>query len=91
MTLEDADAVIITLLDESLCVLLAGSDPTYITTNSSGVSVCARYGADAGAEAGAIIYQGDWCAGTNAAATKSCADSQHVAAAFAAASIKINN
>ncbi len=90
ITLEEADGVIISSLNQSLCYLLAGS-AQYGTTNAAGVTVCARTGGDGGADSGTITYQGHWCSTTNMAATASCADSEQLQGNFAASSVKINN
>jgi hypothetical protein len=91
MTLEETDQVIVSAINQSLCVVLSGDASMYGMTNSSGVTVCKRFGVDAGAEAGQIIFQGNWCAATNSAATSTCADSEQAKGNFAAASVKILN
>jgi hypothetical protein len=87
ITLEEADQVIITAANESLCVLLSGNSTMYGTPSAGagGADVCKR---DA---TGKILYQGDWCSTTNAAASSTCADADEVKANFAASSIKILN
>jgi hypothetical protein len=85
VTLEQADTVIVSALHESLCVILSGNSGTYGTTDSTNNTVCKRDASNA------IVYQGDWCAATNAAATATCADSQAVAGKFAASSVLITN
>jgi hypothetical protein len=85
VTLEQADTVIVSALHESLCVILSGNSGTYGTADSAGNTVCKRDASNA------IVYQGDWCAATNAAATATCADSQAVAGKFAASSVLITN
>jgi hypothetical protein len=82
MLLEDTDAVIISSVNESLCVLLAGGG-LYGTKNPGGVNVCAR---DASNK---IVFSGDWCAATNAAATPTCADAVQLTAQFAAQAVAI--
>jgi hypothetical protein len=57
----------------------------YGVTGPNGVSQCKR---DA---SGNILYQGDWCSSTNAAATSGCADADALAGAFAASSVLITN
>jgi hypothetical protein len=83
IVLEDADKVVVSPLQESLCVLLAGNAATFGTSGPNGSQVCKR-GAN-----GAILFQGDWCAATNQAATATCADAVQVAATFAAQAVQI--
>lgn len=86
ITLEDADAILITALNESLCVVLAGDPTTYGTTSpDSGATICKR---DTNKT---IVYQGAWCSTTNMAATATCADAEPFAGDFAASSVLINN
>jgi hypothetical protein len=87
MVLKEADQDLITAINETLCVLLSGNATMYGTVSSEagGATVCKR---DA---MGNIVFQGDWCAATNAAATATCADSMHFAGTFAASSVKILN
>jgi hypothetical protein len=73
ITLEDADKVVVAQLAESLCVVLSGGSGT----------VCARNGSSQ------IVFQGDWCSTTNAAATETCADAVQIGGNFAASSVKI--
>lgn len=82
MTLEDADTLIIDTLSQSLCVLLSGDAAMY--GNGMSPNKCKR---DA---AGKIVYQGDWCEATNAAADANCADAVKLEADFAASAVKIN-
>ena len=51
-----------------LCALLAGNTPTY-TTAAGGITVCATNAS------GNIVFPGNWCGATNAAATPTGADS----------------
>ena len=81
--LTDADQVTVAPVAESLCVLLSGDAATY----GDGASPIAHCKTDAG---GAILFAGDWCSTTNAAATASCADSVQLSGDFAASSVKIN-
>jgi hypothetical protein len=79
ITLEDADKVIVSSAKQSLCYLLAGSDPTYGVSDGTNM-LCKRDSANK------ITFPGDSCAsGTG------CTDAMALAATFAAASIKINN
>jgi len=81
ITLEDADAVIIDSLSQSLCVLLSGNAAMYgdgMTPNK-----CKR---DA---MGVIEYKGDWCAATDMAADAMCMDSAKLGAEFAASAVKV--
>ena len=91
ITLEEADGVIVSAINQSLCVLLSGNATLYGMTNAAGVTVCSRYAADAGANAGDIIYQGHWCSTTNMAASSTCADAEQLTGNFSASSVKILN
>jgi hypothetical protein len=82
ITLEDADKVIVAQLQESLCVLFSGNPTTYGTVHGS-ETVCARDGSNQ------IVFRGDWCSTTNAAATVTCADALQIAGNFAASSVEI--
>lgn len=81
--LEDADEVVISSLNQTLCVLLSQDATTYGTKSSTGVTVCKR---DA---AGQILFEGDWCAASNQAASAGCADAMRVQASFAAQGVVI--
>ena len=88
ITLTEADTVVITKIATSLCAVLAsasGDDAGANTATSGGNTVCARDGG------GAVVYQGNWCSTTNAAATSTCADAVKVSASFAASSVEILN
>jgi hypothetical protein len=76
MTLEDADKVPLTILPETLCVLLTNSK----STTGQG---CARDGQ------GNITAKGDYCSVTNKPGD--CADSFWLSATFAAAAVTIND
>lgn len=84
ISLEEADGVLISALNQTLCVLLSQNPAMYGTT-VNGHTVCKRDGQNK------ILFQGDWCAATNAAATLSCADSERVTFGFAASSVLVNN
>ncbi|MEZ4313493.1 MAG: hypothetical protein R3F14_36180 [Polyangiaceae bacterium] len=77
VTLEDADAVIVAALNQSLCVLLTG-DPG----NGQTPKKCSR---DAN---GNLIAKGDWCSETNMAG--GCQDALQVTGSFAASGVQIN-
>ena len=79
MTLEDADKVPLTVLPETLCVLLSSATGG----GKSDAGGCARDGQ------GNIIAKGDFCSTTNQAG--GCADSFWLAATFAAAAVTIND
>lgn len=81
--LEEADKVVITSLNQTLCVLLSG-DPGAYGNGAMPVNKCKR---DASMN---IVFKGDWCAATDAAASAMCADSMRVSASFAASAVKIN-
>jgi hypothetical protein len=83
MTLEETDTVLISSLNESLCVALSGDSSMYGVKNAAGITVCKR---DA---AGKIVYQGGWCAATNQAATPTCADADQLQGNFASQAVKI--
>jgi len=84
ITLEEADGVIVSAISQSLCVLLSGNASMYGMAQGS-TTVCKR---DASMK---IVYQGKWCAGTNAAAAAGCADAEQLTGNFAASSVLINN
>lgn len=75
ITLEDADAVTVTQINQSLCAFIAGDG----TANPQGVTVCKR---DAGDK---ITFQGDACS----QAGQTCTDAVAFKADYAAASVKI--
>jgi hypothetical protein len=79
ITLANADNVNISLLMESLCVLLAG--PTYSDMKTP-IAHCTK-----DTTTGAYLYQGNWCSTTNSAG--GCADSVSLSANFAASSVTI--
>jgi hypothetical protein len=83
LLLEDADTVTISLLQQSLCVLLSG-DSTTFGDGAKPTAHCKRTG-------GVIDFKGDWCHATNAAADATCFDSVSLGANFAASAVKINN
>ncbi len=84
ITLEEADTVVVSALNQSLCVLLSGNAAMYgMTPAGSKTAVCDRD------SMGKIVYQGGWCSTTNSAG--GCADSEQLAAGFAANSVLINN
>jgi hypothetical protein len=78
ITLEDADSVIVDLAGASLCKLITN------TSNGGTPDKCER---DA---SGKIVYKGDWCDATNAAADATCADAVKLLAEFSASAVKIN-
>jgi len=81
ISLEEADNVVIDVLNQSLCVLLSGDAATWGDGGSP--NRCARDGSNK------ILFKGDWCAASNGAATTSCADAMRVTGTFAASSVKI--
>jgi hypothetical protein len=85
ITLEDADTVIVSVLNESLCVLLSDASDAGSMPGDGGINLCER---DAN---GNIVFQGNWCASTNSAATSTCFDSVTLGANFAASSVLITN
>lgn len=83
IALEDADAVIVTALNQSLCVLLSQDAQTYGKKNAMGMTVCKRDAANH------ILFTGDWCSVTNQGANGACADAMRVQASFAAQGVMI--
>lgn len=81
ITLEDADKVLISSLNESLCVALSGNGAMYGMKNAMNVTVCKR---DASMK---ILFAGDSCS----MAGGTCTDSVALGADFAASSVKVNN
>lgn len=82
-SLEDADAVTIAALSQSLCVLLTG-DPAAFGDGGSPIQKCKRD------PQGKIIFLGDWCS-MDTPATPSCQDSVLVEGTFAASAVTILN
>jgi hypothetical protein len=78
ISLEDADAVVIALLGQTVCAALTGYG------DGGSPEKCSRD------ENGKTMARGDWCAATNGAATASCADAVRLEAAFAASAVKIS-
>jgi hypothetical protein len=78
ITLEDADSVIVELAGASLCKLLAGEGDGKMPEK------CKR---DAN---GKILFEGDWCDATNAAADATCKDAVKLSAEFSASAVKVN-
>lgn len=83
LLLEEADAVDITTLGQSLCVLLSG-DPGQYGDGGSPMERCVRD------SMGEILFHGDWCSATDAPATSDCYDALRISALFAASAVKIN-
>ena len=81
ITLAEADAVIIAAINESLCAALSGNAAMYGAPNGTGQTVCK---VDSNNN---IVFRGDWCAATNAAATNTCADAVEFVMNFAAAGV----
>ncbi len=80
-SLEDADKVVVSQLGgKSLCVLLTG-DSACAQYCDATKSKCAR---DANNQ---IVFKGDWCSTTNAAATDTCHDAVQLTGTFAASSV----
>jgi hypothetical protein len=83
ITLEDSDTVALTTPPETLCVLLSGDADVY-GDGSSPLNKCKR---DAATKK--VVFKGDWCSTTNAAATADCADSVKLGGEFAASAVKL--
>lgn len=79
ITLEDADAVVVPQLSETLCVLLTGG--TSVTIGPNGEKSCARAN-------GQIQAKGDYC--SSPAGPGGCGDSYWFAATFAASAAKVS-
>jgi hypothetical protein len=83
MTLEEADTIIVSALNESLCVMLSQNPAMFGQVNSQGVTMCKRDAANH------ILLQGDWCTATNAPASATCADADALSGTFAAQGVLI--
>jgi hypothetical protein len=81
ITLEDADAVVVDVLQQSLCVVLSGDPNMY--GDMGDPQRCTR---DMN---GAIVLQGDWCSTTNSAG--GCADSFQLQARVAASAASVRS
>jgi hypothetical protein len=84
ITLKDADEVPVVQVAQSLCVILTGDPGTY-GDGAQPIQHCKR---DLSQN---IVFQGNWCSTTNAAATTTCADALEVSGTFAASSVLILN
>lgn len=80
--LEDADKIEVSSLMQSLCVLLSGNAAMY--GDGGTPAKCKRDPATM-----EILYKGDWCDSTNAAADATCADAQKMKADYAASGVKL--
>lgn len=78
IVLEDADTVVVTQLNTSLCALVSGDPNTYGEKNAQNVTVCKRTN-------GVIDFKGDACS-----SGAGCNDAVKFGANYAAASVKIN-
>ncbi len=81
ITLEEADAVTVDLLSQSLCVLLSGDPKTY--GDGQKPSKCKRDGA------GKITLEGDWCSTTNSEG--GCKDAFRLTAELAASAAMLRS
>jgi hypothetical protein len=81
--LEEADHIVVSSLNETLCVLFSGNQSMYGTQGPAGINVCKRDGNNT------IIFQGDWCTASNSPATDSCSDALRFSATFAAQGVNI--
>lgn len=81
INLDQADSMIVDAIGQSLCVILSGDSATY--GNGGTPARCKR-------TAGKIVFKGDWCTATNAAASAGCNDAVYVAGDFAASGVLIN-
>lgn len=82
ITLEEADAVDVDLIGESLCVLLSGDSDTYGDGASTGVVRCKR-------EGGEIVLKGDWCSQTDSAG--GCQDAFRLEGEIAASAVTLRD
>lgn len=80
--LEDADMINVESLNQSLCVLLSGNLAMYGDGNMP--AKCKRDPMTM-----QIVFKGDWCDSTNAAADANCADAQKLKADYAASGVKV--
>jgi hypothetical protein len=83
MTLEAADGVIVSAVGQSLCVLISGDSTMW--GDGKTPAKCKRDPATM-----KILYQGDWCDGTNMPAGAGCADASALAGKLAASAVKLN-
>ena len=81
INLDQADAVGIDALTQSLCVVLSGDPTAY--GDGGAPKKCKRVN-------GKIVFPGDWCTATNQPATAQCNDAVRFAGAFAASGVTIN-
>ncbi len=81
INLDQADAVVIAPIQQTLCVVLSG-DATKYGDGGAPTSRCKRV-------SGKIVFPGDWCTATNQAATAQCSDAVRFAGAFAASGMLI--
>lgn len=79
IVLEEADNIVVDVLNESLCVLLSGDPNQFGEPNAQGLTVCKRTG-------GVIDFKGDTCS----SASGGCDDAVKFSATYAASSIQIN-
>jgi uncharacterized membrane protein YgcG len=77
--LEDADGVVVQILNQTLCVLLSGDATTYGDGGSP--MRCKRNGSNQ------IVLLGDWCSTTNQAG--GCQDSMRMSAGIAASAVTV--
>jgi hypothetical protein len=81
ITLKEADAVIVTALNQSLCVILTGDPLKY--GDGGKPNLCKQ------TTPGTFDFKGDWCEATNAAADATCADSVKLQGKLAASAVKL--
>lgn len=82
ITLEDADAVVVDQLNQSLCVLLSG-DVGAFGDGGAPIERCARD------MAGDIVLTGDWCSTTNSAG--GCEDAFRLEATVASSAVTVRD
>ncbi|MEZ4374062.1 MAG: hypothetical protein R3B07_24795 [Polyangiaceae bacterium] len=88
VTVEEADTVDITSLGYSLCVLLSGNVKRW-QNKPAGETIGRCDGSQGFMEEGGFP-KGNWCSGTNSAATDTCADAWLIESDYAAAGVTIN-
>jgi hypothetical protein len=80
--LEEADAIIIDALQQSLCVTLSNNEALY-GDNGMPAAKCKR-------TAGVINFKGDWCTATNTPAGPACSDAVKFQGKLAASAVRLN-
>jgi hypothetical protein len=82
INLEDADAIPITAIGQTLCVLLSQNSAMY-GDGAVPINHCKR-------QNGKIVFPGDWCTSNNMPAAGGCSDAVLFSGTFSASGVKIN-